>query len=119
MQAPRPPKQPNVQDYQFFPPRLFELLDKEIYAYRKSIGYKVGTLSNDFAYCWYSGIVFPFLKRLIEDFHAAVPFWPWHGSGQIFERIKTYTDAPFRVYTAPVEVCKVLIPKVCKQYCHL
>ena len=40
-QAPRPPKQPNVQDYQFFPPRLFELLDKEIYAYRKSIGYKV------------------------------------------------------------------------------
>ena len=41
IQAPRPPKQPNVQDYQFFPPRLFELLDKEIYAYRKSIGYKV------------------------------------------------------------------------------
>ena len=45
MQAPRPPKQPNVQDYQFFPPRLFELLDKEIYAYRKSIGYKVGRLA--------------------------------------------------------------------------
>lgn len=40
-QAPRPPKQPNVQDFQFFPPRLFELLDKEIYYYRKSIGYKV------------------------------------------------------------------------------
>ncbi|XP_052828278.1 SWI/SNF-related matrix-associated actin-dependent regulator of chromatin subfamily A member 5 isoform X3 [Octopus bimaculoides] len=40
-QAPRPPKQPNVQDFQFFPPRLFELLDKEIYFYRKSIGYKV------------------------------------------------------------------------------
>ncbi|XP_001632824.2 SWI/SNF-related matrix-associated actin-dependent regulator of chromatin subfamily A member 5 [Nematostella vectensis] len=39
--APRPPKQPNVQDYQFFPTRLFELLDKEIYAFRKSIGYKV------------------------------------------------------------------------------
>ena len=38
--APRPPKQPYVQDFQFFPPRLFELLDKEIYAYRKSIGYK-------------------------------------------------------------------------------
>ncbi|VDO03593.1 unnamed protein product [Rodentolepis nana] len=32
--APRPPKQPTVQDFQFFPPRLFELLDKEIYAYR-------------------------------------------------------------------------------------
>lgn len=38
--APRPPKQPSVQDFQFFPPRLFELLDKEIYAYRKSINYK-------------------------------------------------------------------------------
>ena len=42
-QAPRPPKQPNVMDFQFFPPRLFELLDKEIYAYRKSIGYRVRT----------------------------------------------------------------------------
>ncbi|KAK2716072.1 hypothetical protein QYM36_010596, partial [Artemia franciscana] len=39
--APRPPKQPIVQDFQFFPPRLFELLDQEIYFYRKSIGYKV------------------------------------------------------------------------------
>lgn len=39
--APRPPKQPTVQDYQFFPPRLFELLDQEIYAFRKSLGYKV------------------------------------------------------------------------------
>lgn len=38
--APRPPKQPIVQDFQFFPPRLFELLDKEIYAFRKSINYK-------------------------------------------------------------------------------
>lgn len=41
LQAPRPPKQPNVQDYQFFPPRLFELLDQEIYHYRKTLGYKV------------------------------------------------------------------------------
>lgn len=32
--APRPPKQPYVQDFQFYPPRLFELLDQEIYAYR-------------------------------------------------------------------------------------
>ena len=40
-QAPRPPKQPVVQDFQFYPPRLFELLDQEIYAYRRSIGYKV------------------------------------------------------------------------------
>jgi len=38
--APRPPKQPSVQDFQFFPPHLFELLDKEIYAFRKSISYK-------------------------------------------------------------------------------
>lgn len=41
LQAPRPPKQPNVQDFQFFPPRLFEILDKEIYFYRKTIGYRV------------------------------------------------------------------------------
>lgn len=41
LQAPRPPKQPNVQDFQFFPPRLFELLEKEILFYRKTIGYKV------------------------------------------------------------------------------
>ncbi len=40
-QAPRPPKQPIVQDFQFFPPRLFELLDQEIYHYRKTVGYKV------------------------------------------------------------------------------
>ncbi|KRT79177.1 helicase [Oryctes borbonicus] len=39
--APRPPKQPIVQDFQFFPPRLFELLDQEIYFYRKTLGYKV------------------------------------------------------------------------------
>lgn len=39
--APRPPKQPIVQDFQFFPPRLFELLDQEIYFFRKSLGYKV------------------------------------------------------------------------------
>ncbi|RUS91446.1 hypothetical protein EGW08_000770 [Elysia chlorotica] len=39
--APRPPKQPSIQDFQFFPPRLFELLDKEIYFFRKSIGYRV------------------------------------------------------------------------------
>jgi len=39
--APRPPKQPIVQDFQFFPGRLFELLDQEIYHYRKTVGYKV------------------------------------------------------------------------------
>ena len=45
-QAPRPPKQPNVQDFQFFPPRLFELLEKEILFYRKTIGYKVQIFSR-------------------------------------------------------------------------
>merc|ERR1712029_785930 len=39
--APRPPKQPIVQDFQFYPPRLFELLDQEIYHYRQTVGYKV------------------------------------------------------------------------------
>merc|ERR1712241_1391055 len=39
--APRPPKQPIVQDFQFYPPGLFELLDQEIYHYRQSVGYKV------------------------------------------------------------------------------
>lgn len=39
--APRPPKQPIVQDFQFFPPRLFEILDQEIYFFRKSLNYKV------------------------------------------------------------------------------
>jgi len=34
--APRPPKQPIVQDFQFFPGRLFELLDQEIYHYRQT-----------------------------------------------------------------------------------
>merc|ERR1712025_1290887 len=39
--APRPPKQPIVQDFQFFPPRLFELLDQEIYHFRQSVGFRV------------------------------------------------------------------------------
>ena len=39
--APRPPKQPSVQEFQFYPPRLFELLDQEIYYFRKSVGYRV------------------------------------------------------------------------------
>uniref|UniRef100_A0A8D8WF21 Chromatin-remodeling complex ATPase chain Iswi n=1 Tax=Cacopsylla melanoneura TaxID=428564 RepID=A0A8D8WF21_9HEMI len=39
--APRPPKQPIVQDFQFFPPRLFEILDQEIYYFRKTVNYKV------------------------------------------------------------------------------
>ena len=39
--APRPPKQPIVQDFQFFPTRLFELLDQEIFHFRKTVNYKV------------------------------------------------------------------------------
>ena len=39
--APRPPKQPIVSDFQFFPGRLFELLDQEIYHYRQTVGYRV------------------------------------------------------------------------------
>merc|ERR1711971_305624 len=34
-------KQPIVQDFQFFPARLFELLDNEIYFYRQTVGYRV------------------------------------------------------------------------------
>lgn len=30
-----------MQDFQFFPPRLFVLLDQEIYFYRKTLNYKV------------------------------------------------------------------------------
>lgn len=40
-QAPRPPKQPIVRDFQFFPLRLYELLDQETRHYRKSVNYKV------------------------------------------------------------------------------
>ncbi|VDD97846.1 unnamed protein product, partial [Enterobius vermicularis] len=38
--APKPPKLPNVQDFQFYPKRLFDLLEKEVYLHRKTIGYK-------------------------------------------------------------------------------
>lgn len=53
-QAPRPPKQPIVQDFQFFPPRLFELLDQEIYYFRKTVGYKVCSRSRELALSWTS-----------------------------------------------------------------
>jgi SWI/SNF-related matrix-associated actin-dependent regulator of chromatin subfamily A member 5 len=42
--APRPSTQPNVQDFQFYPRRLIELLDREVYLHRKTIGYKVSKL---------------------------------------------------------------------------
>lgn len=38
--TPRPPKQINIQDFQFFPKRLKELQDKEMAYYRKQIGFK-------------------------------------------------------------------------------
>jgi len=41
VKQPRPPKQPKVEEFQFFPGELFELLEKEVYSYRKSINYKV------------------------------------------------------------------------------
>lgn len=41
VKAPRPPKQPKVEDYQFYPPRLFELLEQEVYAFRNQVNYKV------------------------------------------------------------------------------
>ncbi|KAK5661678.1 hypothetical protein OQA88_9778 [Cercophora sp. LCS_1] len=39
--APRAPKQIPVHDYQFYPPRLRDLQDRETAFYRKEIGYKV------------------------------------------------------------------------------
>ena len=39
--APRAPKQVQAHDYQFFPPALRELQDRETAWYRKEIGYKV------------------------------------------------------------------------------
>ncbi|QSL67055.1 hypothetical protein MERGE_001442 [Pneumocystis wakefieldiae] len=48
--APRPPKQINIQDHQFFPQRLIDLQDRETAYFRKEIGYKVplpeGTLED-------------------------------------------------------------------------
>ncbi|KAJ2159423.1 chromatin remodeling complex Adenosinetriphosphatase [Coemansia sp. RSA 552] len=39
--APRPPRQMHIYDFQFYPPRLQELLEKELLAYRRAIGYKI------------------------------------------------------------------------------
>ncbi|KAJ2719004.1 chromatin remodeling complex Adenosinetriphosphatase [Coemansia sp. Benny D115] len=39
--APRPPKQMHISDIQFYPPKLHELLEKELLSYRRQIGYKV------------------------------------------------------------------------------
>ncbi|EHA48348.1 hypothetical protein MCOR27_004146 [Pyricularia oryzae] len=45
--APRPPKQVHIQDYQFFPPELRDLQDRETAFYRKEIGYKVPLPDGD------------------------------------------------------------------------
>ncbi|EXU98804.1 SNF2 family protein [Metarhizium robertsii] len=45
--APRAPKQIPVQDYQFYPPRLRDLQDRETAYYRKEIGYKIPLPDGD------------------------------------------------------------------------
>lgn len=45
--APRAPKQVPVHDYQFYPPRLRDLQDRETAYYRKEIGYKVPLAEGD------------------------------------------------------------------------
>lgn len=45
--APRAPKQVPVHDYQFYPPRLRDLQDRETAYYRKEIGYKVPLSEGD------------------------------------------------------------------------
>ncbi|KAG0091456.1 hypothetical protein BGZ93_005910 [Podila epicladia] len=50
VKAPRPPKQLNINDFQFYPARLNELQEKEVLFYRKSIGYRaVRPVGNDAA----------------------------------------------------------------------
>ncbi|KAK0615028.1 chromatin-remodeling complex ATPase-like protein [Bombardia bombarda] len=45
--APRAPKQVLVHDYQFYPPKLRDLQDRETAYYRKEIGYKVPLADGD------------------------------------------------------------------------
>jgi len=45
--APRAPRQIPVHDYQFYPPRLRDLQDRETAYYRKEIGYKVPLPDGD------------------------------------------------------------------------
>ncbi|KXN66136.1 Smarca5 protein [Conidiobolus coronatus NRRL 28638] len=44
--APRPPKHPNFYDFQFLPKELLDIYQKEIYHYRRTIGYKAGSLPS-------------------------------------------------------------------------
>ena len=45
--APRAPKQVPVHDYQFYPPQLRDLQDRETAYYRKEIGYKIPLTDGD------------------------------------------------------------------------
>ena len=45
--APRAPKQVQAHDYQFYPPKLRDLYDRETAFYRKEIGYKVPISDGD------------------------------------------------------------------------
>ncbi|KAK1828141.1 ISWI chromatin-remodeling complex ATPase ISW2 [Podospora conica] len=45
--APRPPKQVAIHDYQFYPPRLRDLQDRETAYYRKEINYKIPLPDGD------------------------------------------------------------------------
>ncbi|KAL7674536.1 hypothetical protein ACOME3_000813 [Neoechinorhynchus agilis] len=40
IRVPKPPKQPVLYDFQFYPKRLFDLNEKEMYYYRRTIGLK-------------------------------------------------------------------------------
>lgn len=48
--APVPKNFPNIFDFQFYPKRLLELLDKEIYYFRKSIGEKFSRQCSLFSF---------------------------------------------------------------------
>lgn len=45
--APKPPKQTNIHDFQFYPARLHELQEKEILSYRRQIGYRIPKAGYD------------------------------------------------------------------------
>ncbi|KAJ3057644.1 hypothetical protein HK102_010953, partial [Quaeritorhiza haematococci] len=45
--APKPPKLVNISDFQFYPPRVMKLQEKEILYYRKSINYKIPKKTAD------------------------------------------------------------------------
>ena len=48
-QAPRPPKLPRVEPYQFYPQELLALLEQEVHSYQRLQGYKA---SAGLDWCW-------------------------------------------------------------------